>query len=222
MNTASKIAEERVVVEVRLTEEKLVVYLDDGRKMAVPITDFPRLDYATDEERRDFRLIGGGTGIHWPRLDEDISLESLLAGRASGESAASLERWQREVDRRRERSTEEPWGEVLPLPVWWESELEGALEHVSIEAGHRLTEKAYSELSFHIKEFGIDLFRLSARIAEQEGSTRITDADIRRAKEKLRAKERLRDVKQFINGKSVIAAIVAIVVFILLLILYLP
>lgn len=222
MNTASKIAKERVVVEVRLTEEKLVVYLDDSRKMAVPITDFPRLDYATDEERRDFRLLGGGTGIHWPRLDEDISLASLLAGRASGESAASLERWQREMDRRRERSTEEPWGEVLPLPVWWESEVEGALESVSIEAGHRLTEKAYSELSFHIKEFGIDLFRLSARIAEQEGSTRITDADIRRAKEKLRAKERLRDVNQFINGKSVIAAIVAIVVFILLLILYLP
>ncbi len=209
MNTASKIAEERVVVEVRLTEEKLVVYLDDSRKIAVPITDFPRLDYATDEERRDFRLIGGGTGIHWPRLDEDISLESLLAGRASGESAASLERWQREMDRRRERSTEEPWGEVLPLPVWWESELEGALENVSIEAGHRLTEKAYSELSFHIKAFGIDLFRLSTHIAEREGSTRITDAHIRRAKDRLY-------VKQFINWKLVIAAIVSLILAVLM------
>ncbi len=216
MNTASNIAKERVVVEVHLTEEKLVVYLDDSRKIAIPITDFPRLDYATDEERRDFRLIGGGTGIHWPRLDEDISLESLLAGRASGESAASLERWQREMDRRRDRSTEEPWGEVLPLPVWWESELEGALEQLSIEDGHRLPEKAYSELYFYTKAFGIDLFRLSVRIAEQEGSTRITDAHIRRAKERLY-------VKQFINWKLVITAIVVFILLVIsLLLLYLP
>ncbi|MGH2602304.1 MAG: DUF2442 domain-containing protein, partial [Dehalococcoidia bacterium] len=49
--------------------------------------------HATPEERAEWRLIGRGQGIHWPQLDEDISVEGLLAGRPSGETQASLERW---------------------------------------------------------------------------------------------------------------------------------
>jgi hypothetical protein len=74
-------------------DEDLAVDLADGRAIAVPLVWFPRLAHATPAERANWRLIGSGAGIHWPELDEDISVESLLAGRSSRESAASLERW---------------------------------------------------------------------------------------------------------------------------------
>jgi hypothetical protein len=54
---------------------------------------YPRLWHGTPEERHHWRLIGGGEGIHWPELDEDISVENLLAGKPSGESQRSLKRW---------------------------------------------------------------------------------------------------------------------------------
>ena len=60
---------------------------------------YPRLAHATTEERDRWRLIGQGEGIHWPDLDEDISVDNLLAGRASGESQASLRRWLEGRDR---------------------------------------------------------------------------------------------------------------------------
>lgn len=59
----------------------------------VPVARYPRLAHGTPSERADWRLIGRGEGIHWPKLDEDISVEGLLTGRRSGESQASLERW---------------------------------------------------------------------------------------------------------------------------------
>jgi hypothetical protein len=71
----------------------LSVELTDGRTISVPIAWYPRLSHATQEERGDWRVIGNGVGIHWPRLDEDISVENLLAGQPSGESQASLKRW---------------------------------------------------------------------------------------------------------------------------------
>jgi hypothetical protein len=61
--------------------------------VAVPLAWFPRLAHGTPAERANWRLIGGGVGIHWPDLDEDISVESLLAGRRSGETQASLRLW---------------------------------------------------------------------------------------------------------------------------------
>ncbi|WP_416201783.1 DUF2442 domain-containing protein [Thermanaerothrix sp.] len=73
----------------------LTVVLDDGRVISVPLTWYPRLWHGTPEERANFRLIGGGEGIRWPDLDEDISAEDLLAGRRSGEGKASLMRWLR-------------------------------------------------------------------------------------------------------------------------------
>lgn len=81
--------------EVSVTDDCLAVELSDGRNLAVPLAWFPRLQYGTAAERRNWRLIGGGggDGIHWADLDEDISVSSLLAGRASGESSRSLQRW---------------------------------------------------------------------------------------------------------------------------------
>lgn len=78
---------------VSLTEDALVVDLVDGRTITVPLTWYPRLAHGNHAERAHWRLIGEGEGIHWPDLDEDISVEGLLAGRRSGETQASLRRW---------------------------------------------------------------------------------------------------------------------------------
>ncbi len=78
---------------VIVTEDTLTVELSDGRTLSVPLTWFPRLVHATPAERKNWRLIGRGQGIHWNTLDEDISVEGLLAGKPSGESQASLKKW---------------------------------------------------------------------------------------------------------------------------------
>lgn len=93
MNTSvldSRIAE---VLDVAVSEETLRVELSDGRTLSVPTAWYPRLVYATEEERGDWTIIDGGRGIHWPELDEDVSLEGLLAGRGSREVQLSLKRW---------------------------------------------------------------------------------------------------------------------------------
>lgn len=79
----------RVVVD----DVSLTVELVDGRTVSVPLLWFPRLVDATPAERDNWRLIGRGEGIHWPDLDEDISVAGLLAGKRSGESQRSLKRW---------------------------------------------------------------------------------------------------------------------------------
>jgi hypothetical protein len=79
----------RVVVD----DVSLTVELVDGRTVSVPLLWFPRLVDATPAERANWRLIGRGEGIHWPDLDEDISVAGLLAGKRSGESQRSLKRW---------------------------------------------------------------------------------------------------------------------------------
>ena len=78
---------------VAITEDTLTADLSDGRTICVPLTWYPRLVHATREERCNLRLVGGGAGIHWPDLDEDLSVEGLLAGRPSGESQRSFTRW---------------------------------------------------------------------------------------------------------------------------------
>ena len=78
---------------VTVTEDTLSVDLSDGRTISVPLAWFPRLLNASQEERRNWRLIGKGQGIHWENVDEDISVEGLLAGRPSGESQASFNKW---------------------------------------------------------------------------------------------------------------------------------
>ena len=82
---------------VKVTESLLIVALDDGRTISLPLHWYPRLLHGTPEERADFRLIGAGSGIHWELLDEDLRTEDLIAGKRSQESQASLKRW---LDRR--------------------------------------------------------------------------------------------------------------------------
>ncbi|BBO81252.1 hypothetical protein DSCO28_18180 [Desulfosarcina ovata subsp. sediminis] len=77
-------------VSIFIDEDMLTVELDDGRTVSVPIAWYPRLLHASKEEQANWRLIGKGHGIHWENVDEDISVESILTGRQSGESQASL------------------------------------------------------------------------------------------------------------------------------------
>ncbi|MBA7526953.1 hypothetical protein ES705_19124 [subsurface metagenome] len=78
---------------VTVTDDTLSVDLSDGRSISVPLAWFPRLLYATPRERDNWRLIGNGHGIHWEDIDEDISIEGLIAGKPSGEGQTSFEKW---------------------------------------------------------------------------------------------------------------------------------
>ena len=82
-----------IVLRVAVSDDTLSVELADGRTIAAPLAWYPRLAHATAEERGVWRLIGGGRGIHWPAVDEDISVANLLAGRPSAESQGSLKKW---------------------------------------------------------------------------------------------------------------------------------
>ena len=64
--------------KVKVSAHTLIVYLVDGRKLEVPLAWFPRLCKATPAQRKQYRLIGQGFGIHWPKIDEDISIDGLL------------------------------------------------------------------------------------------------------------------------------------------------
>ena len=90
--STSELAATRAV-DVKVTDDALTVQLEDGRTLAVPLVWYPRLLHGTKRERARWRFIGRGVGIHWPSLDEDISIDGLLAGRRSGESQHSLKRW---------------------------------------------------------------------------------------------------------------------------------
>jgi hypothetical protein len=91
----SLVIETRIATAQRVTatEDALTVDLSDGRTLSVPLAWYPRLLHGTPEERNNWRLIGNGEGIHWPDLDEDISVENLVLGKPSGESQRSLKQW---------------------------------------------------------------------------------------------------------------------------------
>jgi hypothetical protein len=93
MNTSGVDLEVPRAEAVTVTGDTLVVELNDGRTISVPLAWFPRLLHATLDERNKWRLIGKGHGIHWEDLDEDISVEGLLAGKPSGESQVSFKKW---------------------------------------------------------------------------------------------------------------------------------
>ena len=80
-------------VSVEITEDTLTISLVDGRIVSVPISWYPRLSNALPEHRAVWEFIGGGHGIHWPELDEDISVENVLLGQPSGEGARSFAKW---------------------------------------------------------------------------------------------------------------------------------
>jgi uncharacterized protein DUF2442 len=65
-------------VDVAVTDDRVIVVLADSRELAAPLAWFPRLADATPDQRQKWRLIGGGHGLHWPDVDEDLSVESLL------------------------------------------------------------------------------------------------------------------------------------------------
>jgi|SRR5581483_2002737 hypothetical protein len=92
MNTAVDL-QALCATKVKVTDDALVVDLSDGRSLSVPLAWYPRLLHGTPQERRNWRLIGNGEGIHWEALDEDISVENLILGKPSNESQVSLKRW---------------------------------------------------------------------------------------------------------------------------------
>jgi hypothetical protein len=77
---------EAAAARVEVSEDTLSVELADGRTIAAPLAWYPRLAHASAQERGSWRLLGGGRGIHWPALEEDISVANLLAGQPSAES----------------------------------------------------------------------------------------------------------------------------------------
>jgi hypothetical protein len=82
-----------VAQNVTVSDDALTINLSDGRILVVPLDWFPRLVHGSTAERSNWRLIGKGSGIHWPDLDEDVSIEGLLLGRPSGESESSFQSW---------------------------------------------------------------------------------------------------------------------------------
>jgi len=84
---------EPIAVAVEVTDEQLRIHLADGRAITVPLEWYPRLVYATPSERDHYELLGHGSAIGWPDLDEHLSVENILAGRQSGESQKSFQRW---------------------------------------------------------------------------------------------------------------------------------
>src|SRR2546422_11774991 len=105
MNTLADDVRLLLAQQVRLTKDSLQVELSDGRSISVPLSWYPRLAHATPKERAHWRLIGRGEGIHWPHLDEDVSVENLLSGKTSGESQASFQKW---LDRRSKKPPPRP------------------------------------------------------------------------------------------------------------------
>ena len=76
--TISAVRLDATAVDVKVTDDQILVVLADGRELAAPLAWSSRLAEASAEQRKNWRLIGGGQGIHWPDVDEDISVASLL------------------------------------------------------------------------------------------------------------------------------------------------
>jgi hypothetical protein len=89
----SSSTDDALATRVDASDDTLSVELADGRTTAVPLGWYPRLVYATPQERGTWRLVGGGRGIHWPAIDEDLSVAKLLIGQPSAESQDSFKKW---------------------------------------------------------------------------------------------------------------------------------
>jgi uncharacterized protein DUF2442 len=93
MSTSAVEIEIPFIENVVVSDDTLTVDLSDGRSISVPLAWYPRLSHTSLAERKHWRLIGRGVGIHWNDIDEDISVEGLISGKASGESQASFSKW---------------------------------------------------------------------------------------------------------------------------------
>jgi hypothetical protein len=89
MSILASAADERVV-EVETTDDELKVRLMDGRTISVPLVWYPRLLNATESQRKNWRISGGGYGIHWPDVDEDLSTDGLLRGAPAPKLVAEI------------------------------------------------------------------------------------------------------------------------------------
>jgi hypothetical protein len=118
MSTSTVDDQRALARDVSVNDHTLTVDLLDGRTIAVPLGWYPRLKHGSQLERDNWRLIGQGSGIHWPDLDEDISVSGLLAGRDSKESQASLARWLKQ----RESPDEAAHSTLASLPEILKSE----------------------------------------------------------------------------------------------------
>ena len=103
MNSLAIEIQEPSAQNVAVSKESLTIDLVDGRTIIVPLSWYPRLWHGTARERNKFEVIGNGTLIHWPDLDEDLSVAGILAGRRSGESQQSLKKWLEEHRYQRKR-----------------------------------------------------------------------------------------------------------------------
>lgn len=83
--STSVLEQQALACDVRVTDDELIVGLADGRRISAPVVWYPLLHKASEAARSNWRLIGDGIGIHWPDIDEDISVEGLLRGRPSVE-----------------------------------------------------------------------------------------------------------------------------------------
>jgi len=93
MSTLEIEIEEARAQDVRVDDNILAVDLTDGRTIITPLAWYPRLVYGTPEERVNFEIVGDGRYLHWPDLDEDLTVAGILLGRPSGESQRSFKRW---------------------------------------------------------------------------------------------------------------------------------
>ena len=98
MGTLALAADERVA-DVTFTDDMLTVSLMDGRVISVPLAWYPRLLNATKAQRLNWRLAGGGYGIHWPAVDEDLSTEGLLRGAPAPRASATKKQTQNRTRR---------------------------------------------------------------------------------------------------------------------------
>ena len=96
MNSLAIVEREVAALSVVVTEDELTVSLIDGHRISVPLAWYPRLSHASKAEREKYELIGRGTGIHWPLIDEDLSVSGILKGNPSYESEKSLSSWLKE------------------------------------------------------------------------------------------------------------------------------
>lgn len=93
MNSSIVEVQEARAQKATVSEDSLTVDLVDSRTIIVPLVWYPRLWHGTAKERNQFEISGDGTLIHWPELDEDLSVFGILAGHRSGESQRSLKKW---------------------------------------------------------------------------------------------------------------------------------
>ena len=93
MNTSTLEPSSVCIQDIKITSSTLAIDLSDGRCISAPIVWYPRLLNASAKERNHWELIGEGDGIHWPDLDEDLSMDGIIQGRPSYESQKSFQRW---------------------------------------------------------------------------------------------------------------------------------